>query len=90
MWGADPRSDVLKIHRIPGKPNTPKSILVKLKNNVAKSAVMCKTSVIKTKTNGENWLSDDVTRQNAMLIERLKNIAGLVTHGTSTAACMVN
>lgn len=65
-------ADVIAIHRIPGKAGEPKPILVKLKNNMAKSSVMRKRSAVKKNSNGHCWLSDDVTKLNGQLIKKLK------------------
>ena len=65
-------ADVVAIHRIPGKAGEAKPILVKLKNNTAKSRIMRKRSAFKKNSNGHCWLSDDVTKLNAQLISKLK------------------
>ena len=65
-------ADIVAVHRIPGKAGESKSILVKLKNNTAKLNVMRKRSSIKQNSNGRHWLTDDVTKLNALLIKRLK------------------
>jgi hypothetical protein len=65
-------TDVVAIHRIPGKAGEPKPILVEMKNNDAKAKLMKRRSAIKKHSNGRYWLTDDVTKLNAMLIKRLK------------------
>ena len=65
-------ADIVAVHRIPGKAGESKPILVKLKNNMAKSNVMRKRSTLKKNSNGRHWLTDDVTKLNALLIKRLK------------------
>ena len=44
-----------------------------MKDNEAKATIMRKRSVIKKNTNGQCWLTDDVTKLNALLINRLLN-----------------
>ena len=63
----DPAS-IVAIHRIPGKVDRAKPILVKLKNNHEKTKIMRKRSEFK---NEGNRLVDDVTKQNAKLIQTL-------------------
>ena len=63
----DPQK-IMAIHRIPGKPDAPKPVLVKLTNNNEKSKIMRKRSDFK---NAGNRLVDDVTKLNALLIQRL-------------------
>ena len=67
-------NEVMAIHRIPGQKDRPRPILVKLRNNEAKSKVMRKRTAIKSlSTNGNTGvkITDDVTRQNTELISRL-------------------
>ena len=45
-------ADIVAVHRVPGKAGESKPILVKLKNNTAKSNVMRKRSTIKQNLNG--------------------------------------
>jgi hypothetical protein len=68
------KSDVLAMHRIPGKKDQPRPIIVKLRSSEAKAAVMKKRSDIKKLTSENDdkiKVSDDVTQDNAALISRL-------------------
>lgn len=56
------------IHRIPGKPNSPKPLLVKFRNNGVKTNVM---KARRSMREIGHRLVDDVTRMNAGLINRL-------------------
>ncbi|KAH3868269.1 hypothetical protein DPMN_006984 [Dreissena polymorpha] len=60
--------DIMAIHRIPSKMGTTRPILIKLKNNNAKSAIMKKRTPMKSKG---YKLVDDVTKRNQGLISRL-------------------
>lgn len=60
--------DILAIHRIPGKPGSPKPILLKLKNNSVKNKIMKQRRAMK---NAGHRLVDDVTKLNTGLIGRL-------------------
>ena len=62
------RQKIVAIHRIPAKPGKVRPVLVKLQNNAEKSKIMQKRSSFKSTG---NRLVDDVTRDNAILIERL-------------------
>ena len=64
-------ADIAAVHRIPGKAGESKPILVKLKNNTAKSNAMRNRSTIKQNSNGRHWLTDEVTKLNALLLKRL-------------------
>ena len=61
-------SKIMAIHRIPGRVNCTKPVLVKLINNHEKTKIMKKLSNFK---NDGNRLVDDVTKLNAQLIEKL-------------------
>ncbi|KAH3828884.1 hypothetical protein DPMN_130868 [Dreissena polymorpha] len=60
--------DILAIHRIPTKKGSIRPILLKLKNNNAKSSIMRKRTPMKNKG---FKLVDDVTKRNQGLITRL-------------------
>ncbi|KAH3720418.1 hypothetical protein DPMN_063317 [Dreissena polymorpha] len=60
--------DIIAIHRIPSKKGTTRPILIKFKNNNAKSAIMKKRTPMITKV---YKLVDDVTKRNQGLISRL-------------------
>ena len=64
-------ADIAAVHRIPGKAGESKPILVKLKNNTAKSNAMRNRSTIRQNSNGRHWLTDEVTKLNALLLKRL-------------------
>ncbi|KAK3089664.1 hypothetical protein FSP39_005463 [Pinctada imbricata] len=64
--------DVIALHRVPGKPRVPRPILVKLKNSNAKAKIMRKRSDVKNAGKGMR-LSDDVTKRNSDLIQRLQD-----------------
>ena len=59
---------VIAIHRIPGKPGSPKPVLMKLTNTTVKSTIMRKRKVMKS---AGHRLVDDVTKLNTELIGRL-------------------
>ena len=59
---------VIAIHRIPGKPGSPKPVLMKVTNTTVKSTIMRKRKVMKS---AGHRLVDDVTRLNTELITRL-------------------
>lgn len=61
-------SEIVAIHRIPGKPGHSKPILLKLKNNSVKVKVMRQRSLMKT---AGHRMVDDVTKMNTGLISRL-------------------
>ena len=63
--------DILAIHRIPGRRGYQRPILVKFKNNSAKSEVMRHRTALKRKSKNELRLSDDVTQLNSNLINKL-------------------
>lgn len=63
--------DIIAIHRIPGRKGYDRPILVKLKNNSAKSVIMKQRSEIKRKSKNAYRLSDDVTKLNSDLINKL-------------------
>lgn len=63
--------DIIAIHRIPGRKGYDRPILVRLKNNNSKSAIMKQRSEIKRKSKGAYRLSDDVTKLNSDLINKL-------------------
>ncbi|KAH3858935.1 hypothetical protein DPMN_101580 [Dreissena polymorpha] len=60
--------DIIAIHRIPSKQGKTRPIILKLRNNNAKSAIMKKRTQMKTKG---HRLVDDVTKRNQGLISRL-------------------
>ena len=60
--------DIIAIHRIPSKKGTTRPIILKLKNNNAKSTIMKKRTPMKAKG---YKLVDDVTKRNQGLISRL-------------------
>ncbi|KAH3861650.1 hypothetical protein DPMN_024584 [Dreissena polymorpha] len=60
--------DIVAIHRLPSKKGTIRPIIIKLRNNNAKSAIMKKRTPMKTKG---YRLVDDVTKRNQGLISRL-------------------
>ncbi|KAH3727950.1 hypothetical protein DPMN_053896 [Dreissena polymorpha] len=60
--------DIIAIHRIPTKKGAIRPVIVKLRNNNAKSSIMKKRTPIKTKG---FRLVDDVTKRNQGLISRL-------------------
>ena len=61
-------TDIIAIHRIPTKRGQTRPVLVKLRNNSAKSTIMRKRAPMK---NGGYKLVDDVTKPNQGLINRL-------------------
>lgn len=61
-------SDIMAIHRIPGRPRCIKPVLIKLKNNSVKVKVMQQRSLMKA---AGYRLVDDVTKLNTGLISRL-------------------
>lgn len=63
--------DIIAIHRIPGRKGYDRPILVKLKNDSAKSVIMKQRSEIKRKSKNAYRLSDDVTKLNSDLINKL-------------------
>lgn len=63
----DPQ-DIVAIHRIPGKPEAPKPVLLKLKNNSVKTRIMQQRKAMK---DAGHRLVDDVTKLNTGLIGRL-------------------
>ena len=63
----DPQ-DIIALHRIPGKSGSPKPVLMKLKNNSVKSAIMKQRQAMKA---AGHRLVDDVTKMNTGLIGRL-------------------
>jgi chaperonin cofactor prefoldin len=63
--------DVVAIHRIPGKKDWPRPILIKLRNPEAKARVMRKRSGIKSLQSGKVKVTDDVTKDNSDLISKL-------------------
>ena len=63
----DPQN-IVAVHRIPGKINCTKPVLIKLKNNHEKTKIMRKRSDFK---NNGHRLVDDVTKMNAQLIQTL-------------------
>ncbi|KAK3094203.1 hypothetical protein FSP39_025407 [Pinctada imbricata] len=62
--------EIVAAHRIPGAPNQPRPVIVKLKNSDVKSRVIKQPSTIKSAKIGVR-LADDVTRENSKLMERL-------------------
>ncbi|KAK3091154.1 hypothetical protein FSP39_017566 [Pinctada imbricata] len=60
--------EILAVHRISGKPNEHRPILLKVKNTEVKARIMRKRSVVKR--SGKR-LTDDVTRLNSKLIQEL-------------------
>ena len=66
-----PDQDVVAIHRIPGKKDCPRPILIKLRNPEAKARVMRKRSGIKSLQSGTVKVTDDVTKDNSDLISKL-------------------
>ena len=67
------RSKVMAIHRFPGKEGYAKPVLVKLLNNNEKAKIMRKRKEFKL----SNRLVDDVTKNNAQLIQRLSEHASI-------------
>ena len=63
-------NDIIAAHRIPGKAGTPRPVLLKVRNNDIKSTIMKRRSVVKRSGNGLR-LSDDVTKLNSLLINKL-------------------
>ena len=61
---------VIAIHRIPGKPGSPKPVPMKVTNTTVKSTIMRKRKVMKS---AGHRLVDDVTKLNTELITRLLN-----------------
>jgi myosin heavy subunit len=61
-------TDIVAIHRIPTKRGKTRPVLIKLKNNSAKSTIMRKRTPMK---NNGYQLVDDVTKPNQGLISRL-------------------
>ena len=59
---------VVAIHRIPGKSDSPKPVLMKVINNSIKTTIMKKRKTMKS---SGHRLVDDVTRLNTALITRL-------------------
>ncbi|KAK3089693.1 hypothetical protein FSP39_005670 [Pinctada imbricata] len=62
--------EIVAIHRIPGRENQARPILLKLKNSAVKGRVIRQRSEIKKKKLGVR-LADDVTFENTKLMERL-------------------
>ena len=60
--------EIQAIHRIPGRPGTPKPVLIKLFNNNSKTKLMKVRSAMKSTG---HRLIDDVTKMNAKLISEL-------------------
>ena len=67
-------SEIVAIHRIPGKKDKAKPILVKVQNTDVKARVMRQRPVVK---DAGYILSDDVTKQNSDLIQRLNDTEGI-------------
>ncbi|KAK3104934.1 hypothetical protein FSP39_013461 [Pinctada imbricata] len=65
-------SDVVAIHRIPGPKGSPRPILIKLKNTGAKARIMKNRKRVR-QAGRDMRLSDDVTRLNSMLLQRLND-----------------
>ena len=61
--------DIIAVHRIPGKKDSTRPILLKVKNSSVKTKVMQNRP--KVKSTGKYKLSDDVTALNSSLITRL-------------------
>ena len=61
-------SKIVTIHRIPGRADQPKPVLVKLTNNNEKTKMMKKYKEFKVQG---NRLVDDVTKMNVDLIKRI-------------------
>ena len=61
-------NQVVAVHRIPGKPGSPKPILMKVMNTTVKSTIMRKRKAMKS---AGHRLVDDVTKLNTELIHRL-------------------
>ena len=62
--------NVVAIHRIPGRKDQERPILIKMKNNSCKATVMRKRSDLKKATGGYKFV-DDVTKLNTELIGEL-------------------
>ena len=62
--------EIIAVHRIPGKKNLPRPIIIKLKNTESKAKVMRKRKVVKESNGGIKFV-DDVTFLNTELIARL-------------------
>ena len=60
--------EVIAIHRIPGKPGSPKPVLMKVTNTSTKTKIMKKRRAMKS---AGHRLVDDVTKLNSVLIHRL-------------------
>ncbi|KAK3101169.1 hypothetical protein FSP39_022471 [Pinctada imbricata] len=65
-------NEITAVHRIPGRREDHRPILIKFRNTDAKSKVMRKRRMIK-EAGGGIRLVDDVTKMNTELITRLKN-----------------
>ena len=65
--------EIVAVHRIPGKKDDPRPILLKVKNNSIKTRIMVTRPIIKKAKSGKNFLrlADDVTRLNSKLIQDL-------------------
>lgn len=64
------QEEIIAAHRIPGRTDRAKPILVKVKNSAIKARMMKKRSVIKKSGSGVR-VADDVTLLNSKLLERL-------------------
>ncbi|KAK3094603.1 hypothetical protein FSP39_003922 [Pinctada imbricata] len=64
--------EIVAVHRIPGKDDRARPILLKLKNSEVKARVIRQRSDIKKKKIGVR-LADDVTYENTKLMERLSD-----------------
>ena len=67
-------SEVIAVHRIPGKEDHPRPIILKVKNTDIKARIMRKRTVVKK---AGKRLSDDVTKLNSDLIQELNEHPGI-------------
>lgn len=65
--------EILAVHRIPGRKGHQRPILLKLKDNSTKGRIMKHRGEMKRKTNNAQRFSDDVTKMNSDLINKLLN-----------------
>ncbi|KAK3086346.1 hypothetical protein FSP39_017179 [Pinctada imbricata] len=69
-------SDVIAIHRIPGRRGATRPILVKVRNSDVKARIMKKRKRVR-QAGQDMRLSDDVTKLNSALIQRLIDHPGI-------------
>ena len=63
-------ADIVATHRIPGKADRPRPIILKVRNPEIKLSIMRKRKIVKNSGKGVR-LTDDVTKLNTELIQRL-------------------